>query len=50
MAAVKSTEKKQENSFTNERTESNGMMAEDFSGAKTQAQIPHNKILTAETE
>ena len=34
MVAVKSIEEKQENSFTNKRTESNGMMAADFSGAK----------------
>ena len=47
MVAHKGNEERQENCFTIERLESNGMLADEISGAKDQAQIPHNKILTA---
>ena len=50
MVAHKGNEERQENCFTIERLESNGILADEISGAKDQAQIPHNKILTAETE
>ena len=49
MDSRKGNEESKKISFTTGGSESNGNMAAKIFGAKRQAQVPHNKILTAET-
>ena len=49
MDSHKGNEESKKISFTTGGSESNGNTADKIFGAKRQAQVPHNKILTAET-
>ena len=49
MDSHKGNEESKKISFTTGGSESNGNIAAKIFGAKRQAQVPHNKTLTAET-